>query len=264
MRLTISTALLLCLSTLVLLAPRATRAQAGPPFLSNDPGTPGNANWEINLGSMQSIARGGTSYQIPQFDLNFGLGERIQLTYQVPYVLQTSNGQPERTGWSNANPGVKWRFVDEGDDGWQVSTFPQIQTGVSVLKQQEGIAAPGPRYFLPIEVARKVGPIDVNLEAGHYFPRHGPREQIFALVVGHSLTPGLELDAEIFNDRVQALPQDTTLDFGGRYKLHRGFIALFMAGRSLHGNSSGDPEFFGYVGIQILLSHYGRTLTSEP
>lgn len=264
MRLTISSAVLLCLSTVVLWAPGAARAQAGPPFLANDPGTPGNANWEINLSSMQSVARGGASYQIPLIDLNYGLGDRIQLAYEIPYILQISNGQPEQKGWGNAYPGVKWRFVDQGDEGWQVSTFPQVETGASVLKQQKGIAGPGPRYFLPVEVAKKIGPINVDFEAGYYFPRHGPREQILGLVAGQSLTPRLELDAEIYDDRASGAPHDTTLDFGGRYKLHRGFIALFMAGRSLRGNAGGEPEFIGYFGIQILLSHYGRTLTSDP
>ena len=27
-------------------------AQGGPPYYTNDPGTPGNFNWEINLGYM--------------------------------------------------------------------------------------------------------------------------------------------------------------------------------------------------------------------
>ena len=44
----------------------------------------------------------------------------------------------------------------------------------------------------------------------------------------------------------------------------RGFNLLFMAGRSLHGNSPGQVEFIGYLGIQVLLSNYGRTLSSEP
>src|SRR3984957_417323 len=91
-------ALFLCL-------PAVTQAQAGPPFLTNDPGTPGNANWEINLGSMQTIARGVSSYQTPQIDLNFGVGDRVQLTYEVPYILQTSTGQPLESGWGNGFPG---------------------------------------------------------------------------------------------------------------------------------------------------------------
>jgi hypothetical protein len=32
---------------------RCLHAQAGPPFLTNDAGTPGNANWEINVGATQ-------------------------------------------------------------------------------------------------------------------------------------------------------------------------------------------------------------------
>ncbi|MGO9513200.1 MAG: hypothetical protein ACLP2F_06115 [Steroidobacteraceae bacterium] len=233
--------------------------------MTNDPGTPGNANWEINLGSMQTIYRGMASYQAPQIDLNYGVGERIQLTYEIPYVFDTSSGQSTHSGWSNAYPGLKWRFLDQGEDGWQLSTFPQIETGASAWAQQRGIGSPGARLLLPLEVARKLGPLDLDFEAGYYFPRRGPRERIFGLVAGRSLTQRLEVDAELYNDRAMgAPPNNTTLDIGGRYKLSRGFIALFMAGRGLGGSSGGQPEFIGYVGIQILLSDYGRALATEP
>lgn len=36
-----------------------------------------------------------------------------------------------------------------------------------------------------------------------------------------------------------------------------------MAGRSVSGTGGGQPEFNGYFGIQILLSHYGRRLATE-
>jgi len=75
---------------------------------------------------MQTVSRGMGSYEIPQIDVNFGLGDRIQLTYEMPYIVQTSAGQPLQTGWGNAYPGVKWRFLDQGEGGWQISTFPQI------------------------------------------------------------------------------------------------------------------------------------------
>jgi hypothetical protein len=39
---------------LLLSSPVPVRAQAGPPFLTNDPGTPGNGNWEISIASMQT------------------------------------------------------------------------------------------------------------------------------------------------------------------------------------------------------------------
>ncbi len=248
----------LCAIAMTLPFAGSARAQAGPPFLTNDPGTPGNANWEINLGSMQTISRGVSSYEAPQIDLNFGLGDRIQLTYEVPYVLQSSSGQHVQSGWSNGYPGLKWRFLDDGEDGWQMSTFPQVETGASTRARQIGIGVAGPRYLLPLEVTRKFGTFDVDFEAGYYLAGHGPKERILGFVAGQSVTRQLELDVEVYDDRAHDTePHSTTLDFGGRYKLGRGLIALFMAGRSLNGLSSGQPEFIGYFGIQILLSNYG-------
>jgi hypothetical protein len=235
------------------------QAQAGPPYLTNDPGTPGNGNWELNFALVPAVSRGEAAYQIPQFDLNYGLGDRVQLTYEVPYVLHTGGGATTG-GWGNGFPGVKWRFFDEGDAGWQVSTFPQYETGVGILGQQRGIGSAGPRFLLPFEASRKVGPIDVDVEAGYWFPRRGAArgERILGLVVGHEFTPRLELDAELYDDHaIDAAPQGSTWDVGGRYKLSRSFIALFMAGSTLSGRSNGEPEFFSYLGVQVLLSDYG-------
>lgn len=242
---------------------RAVHAQAGPPFLTNDPGTPGNANWEINVGSMQTISHRTSSYQVPQIDLNFGLGDRIQLTYEVPYVLQSEGGVVQ-SGWGNGYPGIKWRFLDQGEDGWQISMFPQMETGGSQLARQKGIAVAGPRYLLPFEVTKKIGSLDVDFEAGYYLPGNGPRERIFGLVAGRPVNDRLELDVELYDDRVYGDSQHSTaLDFGGRYKLGTGVIALFMAGRSINGVSNGQPQLIGYVGVQILLSDYGRRFTPD-
>jgi hypothetical protein len=251
----------------VIAAGSASRAfaQGGPPFLTNDPGTPGNDNWEINIASAQTIVKGQADYQSPQLDINFGLGDRIQLTYEGAFVVQTRPDGSEQTGWTNALPGVKWRFFDQGEGGWQISTFPQIETGASMGSRLVGIAGDGPRFLLPIEVAKSVGPVDLNFEAGYFFPWKGPQERIIGFVAGHTFKKrGLELDSEVYNDwAMHALPHNTTFDFGGRYKLHDGFVFLFMAGRSFSGNSSGQPEYLGYFGIQVLLSKFGRELTHD-
>jgi len=146
-----------------------------------------------------------------------------------------------------------------------MSTFPQVETGSSAAARQKGIASLGPRYLLPFEVSKKIGPLDTDFEVGYYFPSHGLRERILGFVAGRSLTERLELFGELYDDRAfGGLPHDTTLDFGGRYKLRGGIIALFMAGRSLNGTPDGQPSFMGYFGVQILLSNYGRTLNSDP
>jgi hypothetical protein len=243
----------------------AARGDAGPPYLTNDPGTPGHGNWEINLASMQTVTPGLATYQVPQIDLNLGVGERLQLTGEIPYVLQMQAGQPTATGWSNAFLGAKWRFYEDArDGGWQVATFPQLETGASVAAQRKGIAVDGPRLLLPVEVARSVGSCSLNFEAGYYPQWHGAEERILGFVAGRSLTPQLELDAELYNDHAMGTAPDVvTLDVGGRYRLSGAFVLLFMVGRSLDGNGPGQVQYLGYFGIQILLSDWGRALAHE-
>jgi hypothetical protein len=249
----------------VLLAPAMCLAQAGPPYLSNDPGVPGARNWEINLALAPTLTRGGSQLQIPQIDLNYGVGDDIQLTAEIPYVIESGSGVPQASGWGNALPGIKWRFLNQGEEGWQASVFPQVETGASVLAQQRGIAGPGPRYLLPVEVEKRLGPLDVDLEVGEYLPVQGAHERIVGLVVGRSVTERLEIDTEIYDDRADgALPHQTTFDVGGRYTLHPGVIALFMAGHTLGIDERGPPAFYGYFGVQILLSDNGRRLNANP
>ncbi len=59
-------------------------AQGGPPFITDDPGTPGNRHWEINIGWIADHNPGLAYYQIPDIDMNYGWGDRIQLKYELP------------------------------------------------------------------------------------------------------------------------------------------------------------------------------------
>jgi len=249
----------------LLLAPLPVHAQGGPPFLTNDPGTPGNGNWEINIGVMPVLRHDLNQYQLPQLDINFGLGDRIQLTAEVPYILQTSPTLPNSTGWSNALTGVKWRFFQNENSGWQISTFPQFQSQGPSASVKNGLAQGASRFFLPVEITKSFSKIDLNFEAGYFFAWNSHPERILGFAAGHQITPRFELVGEVYNDYVMgALPHDTTFDVGGRYRLSNAFILLFMAGRSFTSNTSGQPNFLGYLGLQILLKDYGKRLQNEP
>jgi hypothetical protein len=251
------------LFALFLFIPHLVRAQAGPPLLTNDPGTPGPEEWEINLGVMPVLRQNLNVYQLPQLDFNYGVGKTIQLTVEVPYLYQASPGQPSHTGWGNAFPGVKWRFLDDFH-GWKVSMFPQVELNGAANSLRYGLADRGPRYLLPFEVQRTVGPLDLDFEAGYYFPVHGRYERILGFAAGHHFSKKFEFIGEIYNDYAMgAPPHDTTWDLGGRYNFHKGLLLLFMAGRSFSAASSGQPTFYGYLGVQILLERNGRALHSE-
>src|SRR2546428_5591494 len=107
-----------CWSAALVLAvrmpPNALIAKAGPPLLTDDPETPGNNKWEINIAAIILQRRTERLWSTPLLDINYGLGERIQLKAEIPWmvVLQSRSGGRNQTGPGSANVGVKWRFLD--------------------------------------------------------------------------------------------------------------------------------------------------------
>jgi hypothetical protein len=110
----------LMLGVVLVAASVAARAQAGPPFRTDDPETPGNRHWEINYGFTGDRNPYEGYYQVPDFDINYGLGDRIQLKYELPVAIHelrggVDNGGVYHTagiegGLGESLLGVKWRF----------------------------------------------------------------------------------------------------------------------------------------------------------
>lgn len=230
------------------------RAQGGPPYYTTDPGTPGNMNWEMNFGYMPFLFNGNSTSHVPDVDLNFGVGERIQLTYENAWLRVWNQGAPARYGMGQDQLGVKWRFYDGGEEGMQFSVFPQLSVNNPNHAVQRGITPPGASLLLPVEFTKKVGRFDLNLEGGYNLVHLGPDGWISGMVLGHQFTKKLELDAEFFSGGTfHPRFAQPILDFGARYKVHRPFIFLLMAGRGLLPGASDQPHFVGYFGVQVLL-----------
>jgi Putative MetA-pathway of phenol degradation len=229
-------------------------AQGGPPYYTNDPGTPGNFNWEINLGYMPFFYSNQSVSHTPDVDINFGIGDRIQLTYENAWLRVQNGASATKFGMGQSNPGVKWRFYDTGEDGLSISVFPQFFLNNGNDAVRRGITSPNDTFLMPIEFSKKFGPVDVNYEIGYQFVHKGSDGWLTGLVVGHEFTPKLELDMEIY--AVGSFhPSDSqpTIDFGARYKLHRPIILLLMAGRGLEPAAPRQSYFVGYFGVQLLL-----------
>jgi hypothetical protein len=236
-------------------AATGARAQGGPPYYTNDPGTPGNLNWEINLGYMPFFYSNQSVSHTPDVDINFGLGDRIQLTYENAWLrVQNPSFSGTRFGLGQSNPGVKWRFYDAGDSGLAISVFPQAFLNNPNDAVRRGITSPNSSFLLPVEFSKRFGPIDVNYEMGYQAVHKGPDGWLMGLVLGHEFTKKLEADMELYSmGTFHPSEHQPSIDFGGRYKLHNPVILLFMAGRGLEPTRNNQPYFLGYFGLQFLL-----------
>ncbi|MGA2213036.1 MAG: hypothetical protein ABSH31_07150 [Bryobacteraceae bacterium] len=121
----------------------AAYGQGGPPFRTDDPETPGNEHWEINFGWIGDRSPADGAYQVPDFDINYGLGDRIQLKYELPIAIEeirplaptpTAPAQAGHViaGLGESLLGIKWRFYEHHptDASWVKDRFGTGLLGV--------------------------------------------------------------------------------------------------------------------------------------
>jgi hypothetical protein len=253
-------------------APRA-HAQGGPPFITDDPGTPGNKHWEINFGWIADHNPGLAMYEVPDIDMNYGWGDRIQLKYELPAAAATDEHNTTRAGLGESLLGVKWRYFEHHTAGepksdenmdFSLGTYPQASINNPTSAVRRGIVENGPQYYLPIEATAKWGPIDFNGEVGRWFGnRHIPSRWGRGLIAGHEFSDRFELYSEIYDlqdvNRIDGVPKqrELTADLGGRQTLDKkGHIRLlFMGGRAIQAvtRQNSEPNWIAYLGVQLLL-----------
>ena len=248
-------------------------AQGGPPFITDDPGTPGNRQWEINIGWIGDHNPGVAYYQLPNIDINYGWGDRIQLMFSPYLAAATDENNTTSAGLGETVFGVKWRYFEHHRAGelksdenllFSLGTYPQASINNPTSAVRRGIVENGPQYYLPVEFTAKLGSIDFNGEVGHWFGNQLiPSRWGRGLIVGHEFSQRFELYGELYDlqdaNRIGDVPKqrELTLDVGGRQTLDRGghLRLLFMGGRGIQAVSrqNSEPSWIAYVGLQVLL-----------
>lgn len=225
-------------------------------MITDDPGTPGDKHWEINVAWTEQEMPGSTLIGIPLLDANYGVGDRIELNYQASWNVLQAPGADTHSGLSDTQLAVKWRFYDSGEGGLQVSVFPRLSfLDPGSGSDRRGTAESASTYFLPVEVEKDFKDISVNAELGQMFSAdRDQRGWAFGLCIGRSVTKRLELDAEVhFNSSERLQRNETTLNAGCRYTLSDHFILLLAIGKDTGNTLAPRITLLSYVGIQLLL-----------
>ncbi len=236
------------------LLPSVLLGQGGPPLITDDPGTPGDDMWEINLAfSTEKTADSEWFFEAPLLDINYGVGERIQLKFEVPWVFLHEEGESTKNGLGNSEIGVKWRFFDQETQFVDMSVYPQFLFENSDSSADRDLVDDGTELFLPFEVERRFGPFSVNPEVGFLLREKGREEWAYGLALGYELFERVEIVGEIHGEADNGLHKhQLVFNMGLRWQFseHTGLLAA--AGRGLRGSSAGEPEFLSYLGLQVV------------
>ena len=241
--------------TLLFMLALGSRAlgQAGPPLLTDDPETPGRNHWEINLATVITQTRDKRLFAAPLIDANYGVGDRLQLKAELPWLIQQDRfgGRP-KSGLGSTNLGVKWRFLDQDRQGISMSVYPQLEFRTSASSVRKGLIEGGAELRLPIEVSREFGRLAIDGEFGYQIVQREKDELIYGFVVRRKANERLEFLGELHGESPRDLSQNRmVVNIGGRYDLSKKYSLLFSSGRSLHRSSTEQPSWIGYVGLQL-------------
>ena len=221
-------------------------------MITDDPGTPGNGHWENNIAVVFEHHPNETSWDLPAIDLNYGVGEHIQLTLQGGPVLLKRNGHGLMGGLGGTEAAVKWRFLDEEKSGFDVSMFPRVIFNITQSSVRRDLAEDGTRFQIPFQVAKTFGRFHADAEFGPLAGTVGRSEWIYGIVGGMELAKTTMLMAELNGTSRMNFTRDVLIvNFGIRHQLTDARILIASIGHELR-----DPDqarsFIGYLGVQFL------------
>jgi hypothetical protein len=225
--------------------------QGGPPLVSDDPGTPGDGHWEINIATVANHTAGLTQWAVPDVDLNYGWGDRIQLKLDTPWLINDGNGGRTASGLGASIWGVKWRFLDGGESGLSMSTYPQWTTNLVASSSRRELTEPGRELFLPVEISMKVASFEIDTEVGREFLTRGDDSWAVGLVVAHDCPYDVECLVEI-HETLAPHDSQTLFNLGARWKFANSYALLFALGHDIGPATDSRQNVLFYLGLQIL------------
>jgi hypothetical protein len=233
---------------------RSAWAQGGPPMVTDDPETPGDGRWEINLAATGSDTAQRWEFALPDADINYGWGEHVQLKLDLPWLLVHEPGQGWQSGLGSSEVGIKWRFIDSEQAGFSMSTYPQYGWNWLTSSVSRQIGSAPRQFFLPVEVATVVGEYGLDAEVGRNFSAGEPSQPsqwVAGFVLAHACSAEVECVGEV-HETVAPHDAQTLINLGFRWKLSESLLLLASAGREFGPRNEDQQRAVFYLGFQIL------------
>jgi len=221
-------------------------------MITDDPGTPGSGKWENNIAILLGHRPNEWSIETPQFDLNYGWGDHIQLTLQGGPVILKRDDHGAVSGLGGTEAAVKWRFLDEEKNGFDMSMFPRVIFNIQQSSARRGLAEDGTRFQIPFQGAKTFGRWHLDGEFGPLASSVGRSEWLYGIVAGFDVTKPTMLMAEVHGTSRMNFTHDVlTANFGLRHEFTENYILIISMGHEIR--SPDQPTaLIGYFGMQFV------------
>lgn len=219
-------------------------------MITNDPGTPGDAKWEINLAATGGHAGAGWEVTAPNLDINRGVGEHVQLSVQGGWAHARDDDGAWRSGWSDLEFGLRWRFLDDEKAGIAMAVQPVWSKGWSASARRRGLASEHPDFFLPVQASHDFGDFAAGVEIGRHFVSVDPDAWQGGAYLAHACWSRASCIAEVNLSQTDGERVVPTINVGTRAPLGDTCNLLASLGSELRGENRQKVIF--YLGVQFV------------
>lgn len=232
-----------------LLALMAGAAQAGPPFLTDDPEPTETGHWEIYGPYMDGEGRGADFEGSTGVEINYGAAANLQLTLGLPLAYAHAPAHWQ-AGAGDLEFSAKYRFYHDPEKGVQIAFFP----GVTLPTARHDLGAGRATGFLPLWFQKDNGAWTA-FGGGGYTLNPGLGNKNFwrgALAVTRQISPPLLLGWEATREGASTVDgrASTRLGMGAIYQLAAPFRLLGRAGPIFEdGTKKAGFHFFLALGL---------------
>ena len=197
----------------------------------------------------------GPTARAPLADINYGLGPRIQLKFEIPWLNVRETEKPVQAGPGDSNLGVKWRFL--GQEGQRIAwaTYPQLEVNTGRVMSEKGLVHDGSQFLLPTELTIQISRLEINGEVGRKFVQKGEDGWNFGLATEVEFDRGFELVGELAGEQSGTSTADLIVNGGFRKQVSRQIVLLTAAGRGVRGPADERRRLRLYMGLQLNLPH---------
>ncbi len=238
------------LATLLLATLVPTAAQAGPPFVTDDPGPTEQGHWEIFAFATGTESRDKTAGEAG-LDINYGLAPGVQLTAVLPLTYEDEGRS--RVDVGDIELAVKYRLLSQREESPlpDISFFPAV-----TLPTGRGAEAGRVQLFLPIWLQKDFGPWSLFGGGGYQInPGAGNRNYwTGGLGITREIGDRLSVGAEIYHQTPDEVPgrSFTGANIGLTYRLNDTWSVLLSAGPGLR-NAAEGGRYAVYAALQLNL-----------
>jgi hypothetical protein len=224
-------------------------AQAGPPFVTDDPQPTDYQHYEVYFFDGGTAVSAGTS-SLAGIDFNYGGLPNLQLTAVIPVEFDDPVDADSAHGVGNIQLAAKYRFVRAEDTGWDIALFPRV----FLASPSTAVGERNTSVLLPL-YAEKDWERWSTFGGGGCVINHGGDATNYCTVgwvVARKLAEHLQLGAEIYYQGAEARGGKATTGVGAglTYDLSEHFHLMGSMGPGLQ-NAAASNLYTWYAALLV-------------